>query len=857
MIAREATAGPPRTGERPFPRPGAQRGTGVRRHRPLDSGHGGEPKLNLAWRLQDLPAADLEALLLRRPEAVELLVAGEPGWNRLASVLARPIHVAAAFDSLNLFLRQVVELAAFTGGRLGPAEAASEGLEASHLLAAAHELSRWGLAFLDPDGALALLPELRRLIWDPGNLGPRAEPLLAEQTVEVLRPMAANLGLGGASSPKRKAELVAAIVVRMSDPAVAGQLVSQAPPQARVAFDRLRGRGGQASARDDWSWRWHPERAEDGPWWLVGHGLALPLQPDQGQLVIPAEVEHALRGRLFTRWEPVGPAVSTTALPEVRHPLELVAAVTSMLQDLRAEPAPALQQGGLPKRVIKRLAKRLNEDEEAVEQLVRLAFAVGLLAEVEVVPERLSRSRRNPHVIQSRQAVVSVTARAEEWEESSEPERWVELVRRVLLGSPSGLDVPARQHQTSRILQFLAELPPDQGAPATGLAPCLHWRNPALFASVSAAERDLMTLGAALAWLGAGGADPTIGLNAAGRLAAVAAAPDPDALHLAFPAAVETCTVTADHRVVVAGPPSPALSRFLGRVAHPESVHPARVYRLDEASLRRGLDGGLTAAEMRAGFSRHCLAGLPQNVAAMVDDVIRRHGRLRVGPAAVYVVAEDPAEIEALAKGRALRPLLVRRLAPTVVVVEAKSPDQVLGMLRKAGLMPVAETPAPEPSGPTWSMPPPSTLVPRVASAPIGRRAEGPQRAFDLARALCLSPRLDGREPAEGAAEARPVIGILREAVRRRQAVAIGYQRVGATTLSVVRLRPYSAEGGFLHGFDAAIGTIASLDMRRVVWAEEIDETAVSRAEHLRSSLAGDARGLEDEFLLEFADGEG
>ncbi|MHB1525493.1 MAG: helicase-associated domain-containing protein [Candidatus Dormibacteria bacterium] len=802
-------------------------------------------------------------LLLRRPEAVELLAAGEPGWNRLASVLARPIHVAVAFDSLNLFLRQVVELAVFTGGSLGPAAAAAEGLDASHLRMAADELSRWGLAFRDSDGALSLLPELRRLIWDPGNLGLRAEPLLAAQTVDVLRPMAANMGLGGVLSPKRKAELVAAIVVRMSDPAVVGSLVGQAPQQARVAFDRLRSRGGQAStaglsgARDDWSWRWHPERAEDGPWWLVGHGLALPLQPDQGQLAIPAEVEHALRGRLFTRWDPVGPALSTTSLPAVRHPLELVAAVTSLLQDLRAEPASALQQGGLPKRVIKRLAQRLNEDEEAVQQLVRLAFAAGLLTEIEVVPERLSRSRRSPRVLQSRQAVISVTARAEGWEASSEPERWVDLVRRVLLGSASDREWPVREHQTSGLLQFLAELPPDEGAPATSLAPCLHWRNPALFPSVSAVERDLMTLGAALAWLGAGGADPIIGLNAAGRLAAAAAGLDPDALHLAFPAAVDTCTVTADNRVVVAGPPSPALSRFLGRIAHPESVHPARVYKLDEASLRRGLDGGLPAAELRGGFSRHCPAGLPQNVAALVDDVIRRHGRLRVGPAAVYVVGEDPAEIEALAKGRVLRPLLVRRLAPTVVVVEAKSPDQVLGMLRKAGLMPVAETMGPEPSGPTSSIPPPSSLNHGGAPSPVGRRSEGPPRALDLAQALRLSPRLKGREPAEGAAEAHPVIEILQEAVRRRQAVAVGYQRVGGTTLSVVRLRPYSAGGGFLHGFDAGIGTIVSLDMRRVVWAEEIDEAAVSRAERLRSSPDGDDWGLEDEFLLEFADGEG
>ena len=816
--------------------------------------------MNLAWRLQSLPEADLEVLLGRRPEAAELLAEGEPGWQRLAAVLARPPHVAAALDSLNLFLRQVVELAAFRGGRLSPQVAAAEGLEEHPFTQAIAELGRWGLAFADPDGTLVILSELRRLIWDPGNLGPRAESLLETQPLEVLRPMARNLGLNGAALPKRKPELLAAMVARMSDPDRVRSSLSQAPQQARTAFDRVRSWGGYASMgalvgpRDDWSWRWHPDRAPDGLWWLVGHGLALPLQPDHGQLAIPAEVEHALRGRLFTSWDPVGPAFATAPLPEARHPLELVAAVTSMLQDLRAEPVPALQQGGLPKRVLKRLAKRLNEDDEAVQQLASLALAVGLLTEVEVVPERLSRSRRSPRVIQSRQAVVSVTSSAAEWEESSEPKRWVELVRGLLLGPGSGLEGSAHDRSTSQLLQFLTELPVGAGAPAASLAPRLHWRNPALFPLAAAAERDLLRVGTAIAWLGAGAADPTIGLNAAGRLAAARGALDPDALKLAFPAAVDTCTVTADHRVVVAGPPSSALSRFLSRIADTESVHPARVYRLDEASLRRGLDGGLSGAEVRAGFSRHCPAGLPQNVAAMVDDVIRRHGRLRVGPAAVYVVGEDPADIEALAKGRVLRPLLVRRLAPTVAVVEAKNPDQVLGLLRKAGLMPVAETVGLEPSEPVASIP--AAAAPRAKAAPTRPRPDGPKQAIDLAQALRRSPRLKGAEPDEGAAESRPVFEVLQDAVSQRRVVAIGYQRVGGTTLSVLRLRPFSADGGFLHAFDAVMGTTVSLDMRRVVWAEEIQETAAGRAQRLGLGLEGDEWEQYDEFLSEQVDGE-
>ncbi|HUY53753.1 MAG TPA: helicase-associated domain-containing protein [Candidatus Nanopelagicaceae bacterium] len=816
--------------------------------------------MNLAWRLQDLPPDDLEVLLRRRPEATELLAATELGWTKLAAQLSRPVHVAAAFDELNLFLRQVVELAAFMGGRLSLGEAAAEGLEPAHFSAATKELGRWGLAFEASDGTLALVPELRRLIWDPGQLGPHAEALLTGQTLDVLRPVALNLGLERSSLPKRKVELVAAMVARMADPAVVGSVVGQAPPQARAAFDLLRGRGGHLSTaalagpREDWSWRWHPHLATEGPWWLVGHGLALPLQPDQGQLVIPAEVEHALRGRLFSSWDPHGPVPVTRALPEPRHPLELVAAVASMLQDLSAEPALALQQGGLPKRVIKRLAQRLNEAEESVEQLSRLAFSVGLLTEVETVPERMSRSRRNPRVLQSRQAVVSLTDRAASWEELSEPERWMELVRWVLLGpSTTPADAPQKR-QTQQLLRLLSELPVNEGASAASLAPCLHWRHPSLFPSISATEHDLLTVGSALAWLGAGGAQPVLGLNAAGRLAILEVPPSPDTVGLAFPQAVDTCTVTADHRVVVAGPPSSALSRFLSRIASTESVHPARVYRLDEQSLRRGLDGGLTPAEVRAGFDRHSQGGLPQNVAAMVEDVIRRYGRLRVGPASVYVVGQDPTEIEALVRGRALRPLVVRQLAPTVIVVEAKSPDQVLGLLRKAGLMPVAEGLAPEP--PVASGRRQQATAPRPGAAGVGSAPDQTHPASALARALRDSPRLTGQEPLQREADVRPAIEVVQDAVRSRRAVAIGYQRVGAATLSVVRLRPYSAEGGFLHGFDSALGTIVSLDLRRVAWAEETDETAVSQAGVMRFDFGADDDDLDDGILAEVADWE-
>jgi predicted DNA-binding transcriptional regulator YafY len=135
--------------------------------------------------------------------------------------------------------------------------------------------------------------------------------------------------------------------------------------------------------------------------------------------------------------------------------------------------------------------------------------------------------------------------------------------------------------------------------------------------------------------------------------------------------------------------------------------------------------------------------------------------------------------------------------------------------------------------------------------------------ASELARALRLAPRLTGREPGPDSGQSRPVIEVLQEAVRSRQAVAIGYQRAGASTLSVQRLRPYSAEGGFLHGFDAALGTIVSLDLRRVVWAEPTDDAPLTPAEKLGLSFYeddfdpdDDDFDPDDDLLSEVADWE-
>ncbi|MHB1500510.1 MAG: helicase-associated domain-containing protein [Candidatus Dormibacteria bacterium] len=783
--------------------------------------------MNVAGRLQQLAAPDLEELLLRRPETVAVLASGELGWERLASALVRLENLVAVFDSLNLFLRQVLELAVFSGGSLSAEGAAREGLEGPWFEQARRELSRWGLAFPGGGGQIEILPHLSRLIWDPGSLGQGAEFMLEAQKVDVLRPMATNMGLNGVAPPARKADVVKALVLGMSDSARVRALLEQAPTLARSSFDLIRNYHGYSDSSwsngQSWAWRWHPDQATDGPWWLVGHGLALPREKGASELVVPAEVELALRGRLVPDWELSAPTVPTAPLSEGRHPLELVASLSSLLQELRGAPVPALQQGGLPKRVVKRLATVVKVDEELVEELAALALEAGLLTEVEIVPEQRTRSRRNPRVIQSRQAEIRVSSLASAWEARSEPERWVDFGRKVLLGGGDPMAAVADHLEVTRILNFLLQLPPGQGGRAEALARALQWSYPAVFPSLTVARRHLLAMGSALAWLGAGGGEPAIGLSPAGRLLAGPAELNLEELDRAFPAAVDACTVTSDHRVVVSGPPSSGLSRFLGRIADVESVQPARVYRLSEASLRRGLDGGISPQDIADGFRLHCPTGLPQNVAAMIEDVVGRHGRLRVGAAGVYVVADDPAEIDALAKGRALRPLSVRRLAPTVAVVEAKSVDQVLGLLRKAGLMPVPDIGVGEAVA-AQGTPPRGRAESKTGPASSSpARVPGPPAVRVLVRRLRQSPVLNPGEVTDTSDDRAAAIEVVTRAVGDHKAITLGYLSLGGKTVSVLRVTPFSVADGILQAYESRMREILMLDLQRVVWAEQTD----------------------------------
>jgi len=130
--------------------------------------------------------------------------------------------------------------------------------------------------------------------------------------------------------------------------------------------------------------------------------------------------------------------------------------------------------------------------------------------------------------------------------------------------------------------------------------------------------------------------------------------------------------------------------RHLELMADVESSGSATVYRFSERSLGRAYDDGWTAGAIAGFLSEHATKGVPQPLRYLVEDVGRRHGRLRVGSAMSYVRCDDPSLLAEIRLGRRTAKLGLRALAPTVLVSEAP-PQVVAEALRVGGFLPAEE----------------------------------------------------------------------------------------------------------------------------------------------------------------------
>lgn len=214
------------------------------------------------------------------------------------------------------------------------------------------------------------------------------------------------------------------------------------------------------------------------------------------------------------------------------------------------------------------------------------------------------------------------------------------------------------------------------------------------------------------------------GLVALGRRTAlVEADADPG-----FPQPVAEFLIQSDLTAITPGPLVAEVGRSLGLLADREHGGSSGVHRFSADSIRRGLDAGWTADEVRQWIAAHSLTPVPQALDYLVDDVARRHGQVQVSAVASVVTVDDPVIVDTVLGHPDAQVLGLRRLAPTVLAAAAE-PVELVSFLRQMGLAPVAQ----DATGARFTTPAPRRARATVAPfEPRGQRLDAERFVAEL-----------------------------------------------------------------------------------------------------------------------------
>ena len=428
------------------------------------------------------------------------------------------------------------------------------------------------------------------------------------------------------------------------------------------------------------------------------------VRVDLETVELTREAALAVRGD-----RPLGDVAVTDPMPPPRHRdpadvdataageiLEVTRRAEAVLTAWSAHPPAVLRSGGLGVRDMRRVARDLGVTEQDAALLVEVLAGAGLVA-----------------VSEGNDPAWTPTSAVDRWLAAGPDVRWVTLARGWLDTPRAPSLVGARDVGDKligplsdearrpwapalrrRVLDRLCEFADGDGPPsADDLVASLAWRAP----RKGGRQRDEMarTVLREATTLGLVAHDTVT--SATRELLVVARSPgdDPDgaaaaALRRALPEPIDHVLLQADLTAVAPGRLEPELAAALDRVADVESAGSATVYRISEGSVRRALDLGQTAADLHELFRTRSATPVPQGLTYLVDDVARRHGRLRGGAAASFLRSEDEALIAEVMVHPEAERLELRRIAPTVLV-STQPLVEVLEALRAAGLSPVAE----------------------------------------------------------------------------------------------------------------------------------------------------------------------
>lgn len=448
--------------------------------------------------------------------------------------------------------------------------------------------------------------------------------------------------------------------------------------------------------------------------------------------------------------------------------LEAVRGMERLIELLGSHPVALLKDSSVGVRPLNQLAKDLDMDKEEVARLICLGHHARLL------------HRGEPDGLEGH--FLAATTGSQDWLEANLGEKWRILLdawRTSTWASWSDSRVLAEDSLVRRLPRFRAFVLGVYAHSAVALNDEEFWEDLRFRSPLFASHTRTVTiekLRAEAEWIGA------IALGKATRVLG-----DSAAATSLVPETVSEFIIQQDLTVLVPGPLEPTTHRTLASLADLESPGLASVYRISEATIRRGMDQGLTAQEMTDFLEAHSPTGVPQALGFAIGDVAKRHGTLRSGPALSYLRSEDPALLELAA---ASVPGL-RLLAPTVAVSQLRV-GELLEKLRAKGLSPTAE----DESGASLAVAPEPYLLPTPRTK---LRKREPASVDDAVQVL----RQSAQNPSAQKEEEPDPLTLARAAARFHADIVISYADKSGE-IRTVTVKPLSVEGGYIDALGTA-----------------------------------------------------
>lgn len=826
--------------------------------------------------LREQPDDDLARLLMARPD---LLHPVPSDVEVLATRAAGRASVEIALDRFDVGALQVVEAMV-----LSP-DPTDIGSVAALLDVTPKQLTptlarlREAVVVWGRDDQLRLLPVVRDLMPAPAALGPPARTLLEHVARSQLAGLLADLGLTEVGDPTfsigAAAAAVDAIANLLEDPAQLAELLGRAPEAAREVVDLLA--VGPPTGRIPSARRPVDAATADSPVrWLLAHGLLIAV--DDFTVVLPREVALQVRGgRAFGAVELDPPVAESTKHKQADvdasaagQAFTVVRLVEALLERWGVEPPGVLRAGGVGVRDLRRTARDLELDERGAALLIEVAHAAGLIA-----PDGEAADSWLP------------TTGYDLWLAKSVADRWVILVSAWLVTTRvPGLvgrreppfiradpEAPERQQPAANalgadldralapivrreVVEILLRASAGEAPTAASVSESLQWSWPRRggrlrddLAAWTIEEAELLGLtgrGALSSFarsLCAGlytSATPDAGSDAE----MVAAGDDPAAVTAALldqllPRPLDHVLLQADLTAVAPGPLESDLARELAMTADIESTGGATVFRFSDTSIRRALDAGRSAADLHALLAARSRTPVPQPLTYLIDDVARRHGRIRIGLAGSYVRCDDDGLLNEVLADRRVESLRLRRLAPSVIV-SPLAPERVAERLREVGYAPAAESPdgalllrrpdsgrAPSRPRPLRRRPELSTPAASVVSVAV-RAIRGGDRAVTSSRGTVVGGSTSDVVPHSASTE---TLAILQDALRSGRAVWIGYLNAQGQASNRI-IEPQRLAGGYLTAFDYRRDEPRTFAVHRITGVAELTEGEIADVTH-------------------------